>query len=122
MGTGAEDMSTAQKHEEEVLANLVMRCAFACASGQKTVTISTRGKHPPGFPRGELLSEGTNGEKNYAICPVKVLTWIHKKAMANAELCGGTSATNAVLNSHTPEKEDEQKQDARRRPHHDPAH
>ena len=59
------------------LTALVMQCAFAVISGQKTVTISTNGKRPAGFPRGELLSVGTNGAHNYAVCPVKALAWVH---------------------------------------------
>ena len=37
------------------------------------------GKRLTGFPRGELLSLGTNGASNYAVNPVKVLAWIHAK-------------------------------------------
>ncbi len=59
------------------LTALVMRCALAVLAGQPTVTISATGKRPAGFPRGELLSVGTNGAHNYACCPVKVLAWIH---------------------------------------------
>lgn len=62
-------------------ADLVMRCALAVLSGMKTVTISTTGKRLAGFPRGELLSVGTNGAHNYAVCPVKVLAWIHARTM-----------------------------------------
>jgi hypothetical protein len=56
-----------------------MTCALACVSGQATVTLSTRGKRPAGFPRGELLSVGTNGAHNYACHPVKVLAWLHAR-------------------------------------------
>ena len=65
------------------LTALVISCAFAIAAGQRTVTISSIGKRPPGFPRGELLSVGTNGNKNIAVNPVKVLAWIHEKTMQN---------------------------------------
>lgn len=63
------------------LSALVMQCAFAVLSGQPTVTISTPAgsKRPPGFPRGELLSVGSNGSSNHAVHPVKVLAWIHEK-------------------------------------------
>lgn len=63
--------------EAKQLADLAMTCALACATGQPTVTISSRGVRPAGFPRGELLSVGTNGAKNYACNPVKVLAWLH---------------------------------------------
>ena len=59
------------------LADLAMTCALACATGQATVTITSRGVRPAGFPRGELLSVGTDGSKNYAYHPVKVLAWLH---------------------------------------------
>jgi len=42
-----------------------MRCALACVAGEKRVTISLIGTKPSGFPRGELLSVGTNGANNY---------------------------------------------------------
>lgn len=60
---------------------LVMQCAFAVIAGQKTVTISSVRKKPVGFPRGELLSVGTDGSYNYAVCPVRVLAWIHSKTI-----------------------------------------
>lgn len=62
-----------ENQEAKILADLAMTCALACVSGQATVTISTRGKRPAGFPRGELLSVGTDGAHNYACHPVKVL-------------------------------------------------
>jgi uncharacterized protein YqfB (UPF0267 family) len=65
-------------HIAEPLVDLVMQSCYAIISGQKTMTISARGNRPAGFPRGELLSVGTDGSKNYAVCPIKVLAWIHK--------------------------------------------
>ena len=59
------------------LSALVLMCAYAVLSGQQTVTIGATGKRPAGFPRGELLSVGTNGTRNYACHPVKVLAWLH---------------------------------------------
>lgn len=66
------------------LTALVMRCAFAVLAGEPTVTISATGGCPRGFPRGELLSVGTNGAHNYACNPVKVLAWLHAKTSKNA--------------------------------------
>ena len=63
--------------ESKQLADLAMTCALACVLGQATITVSARGKRPAGFPRGELLSVGTNGAHNYACHPVKVLAWLH---------------------------------------------
>ena len=61
------------------LSALVMTCAYAVLAKQPTVTITVTGKRPQGFPRGELLSVGTNGHHNYAVHPVKVLAWIHAR-------------------------------------------
>jgi uncharacterized protein YqfB (UPF0267 family) len=59
------------------LAGLAFDCARTILEGQATITVSIRKKQIPGFPRGELLSVGTNGSHNYAVCPIKVLAWIH---------------------------------------------
>lgn len=66
-------------NEAKVLADLAMTCALACVSGHRTVTLALRGKRPAGFPRGELLSVGTDGAHNYACHPVKVLAWLHAR-------------------------------------------
>lgn len=66
--------------EAKQLSDLVMTCAVAVIAGRATVSVSTRGARPAGFPRGELLSVGTDGSKNYAICPVKALAWVHRCA------------------------------------------
>lgn len=64
------------------LAALVQLCAAAILAGQPTVTVSANGKPPKGFPRGELLSVGTNGARNHAIDPVKLLAWVHSRTKA----------------------------------------
>jgi hypothetical protein len=69
------------------VADLAMTCALACMTGQPTVTVAVCGKRPVGFPRGELLSVGTGGMKNYACHPVKVLAWLH------ARMSSGDGAT-----------------------------
>ena len=73
------DNETKQPADDGGLTALVMQCAFAVLSGQQTVTIAATGKRPVGFPRGELLSAGSNGSHNYACNPVKVLTWAHAR-------------------------------------------
>lgn len=77
-----------ETQKENILADLAMTCALACVSGQPTVTISTRGKRPAGFPRGELLSVGTNGAHNYACHPVKVLAWMHARMSKTPNAAG----------------------------------
>ena len=79
--------------QKEQLAGLAFDCARAVLEGRDTITVSKNGpKRVPGFPRGELLSVGTNGEHNYAVCPVKVLAWIHS----------GTKGGRLVDDSKTP--------------------
>jgi hypothetical protein len=69
---------------EKTLTSLAMTCTMAIVSGQPTVTLSATGKRPSGFPVGSLLSIGSNGSKNYAVNPVKVLAWIHRKTTTAA--------------------------------------
>lgn len=68
--------------DDGVLTALVMQSAIAVLAGQPTVTISSTGKRPPGFPRGELLSVNPSGAHNYAVNPIKVLAWIHSRTCA----------------------------------------
>lgn len=70
-------MTDEQKSQLQ-LAILAFDSARAVLHGRKTITVSTlRPKRVPGFPRGELLSVGADGSHNYAVCPLKVLAWIH---------------------------------------------
>ena len=66
------------------LTELAMRCTLVILAGYSTVTIAATGKRPQGFPRGELLSVGTNGSRNYSVDPVKVLAWIHERTVKTA--------------------------------------
>ena len=78
------------------LAGLAFDCARAVLEGRDTITVSKNGpKRVPGFPRGELLSVGTNGAHNYAVCPIKVLAWIHS----------GTKGGRLVERNETPNAE-----------------
>lgn len=69
---------------QATMVELAMTCLWACLNGYPTVTLSVKGKCPPGFPRGELLSVGSDGSRNYAVHPVKVLAWIHSRASVTA--------------------------------------
>jgi hypothetical protein len=69
------------EEQKQQLAGLAFDCARAVLEGRDTITVSKIGpKRLPGFPRGELLSVGTNGAHNYAVCPLRVLAWIHSGA------------------------------------------
>ena len=66
------------EEQKAQLAGLAFDCARAVLEGRDTITVSRNGpKRVPGFPRGELLSVGSDGSHNYAVCPLKVLAWIH---------------------------------------------
>lgn len=43
-----------------------------------SLTLS-RSERPKGFPRGELLSVGSDGSRNYAFDPLKVLAWVGRE-------------------------------------------
>lgn len=60
----------------ERVAALAAQCAAAVLAGSPTVTINVTGKPPVGFPRGELLSIATDGTRNYALNPIKVLNYL----------------------------------------------
>ena len=104
-------METAEKMT--VTEAVAYACAQACMDG-RNVTISMRGKRPRGFPKGELLSIGTNGEKNYSMNPVKVLSWIHALASVrpNVELSGHEVVrSNAELGGTTTKGQHEDRTD-----------
>ena len=63
---------------------LAHSCVDAVLHGMTTVTVSARGPGglPRGVGRGELLSVNQEGVHNYAVDPIKVLAWIHKKTPA----------------------------------------
>lgn len=65
-----------EEHKEQ-LAGLAFDCVRAVLEGRDTITVSKNGP-TPGFPRGELLSVGADGSHNYAVCPLKMLAWIHR--------------------------------------------
>ena len=66
------------EEQKQQLAILAFDCARAVLEGAGGITVSINGpKRLPGFPRGELISVGSNGSHNYSVCPLKVLAWIH---------------------------------------------
>jgi hypothetical protein len=79
-------MTDLEQGNVATLAALVTQCTFAVLAGQPTVTIAIKGKRPAGFPRGELLSVGSDGSHNYAVHPIKVMTWIHSTASRSATI------------------------------------
>lgn len=57
--------------------------AAACLVRSMTITLThPAGEKPPkGFPRGELLSIGTDGCRNVAYDPLKILTWVQRETV-----------------------------------------
>lgn len=60
----------------DAMLTLAQACVWACMTGNKTITVTLKAKRAKGFPRGELLSVGTDGSHNYAMDPVRLLAWI----------------------------------------------
>lgn len=59
------------------------RAAVACimvGSDRMTLSLEPGAKWPPGFPRGEMLSVGSNGMENRSFRVLKVLEWVQKRA------------------------------------------
>ncbi len=59
-------------------------CKNACVLGHD-IHLTIDGKKPKGFPRGELLSIGSDGSRNYAFDPLKVLAWIRDAKLIKVE-------------------------------------
>ena len=82
---------TLTKENRDMLIKLAWNCHNAILEGRSFIVVSRTGpKRLPGFPRGQLLSVGTDGSRNYAVCPLKVLAWIHSGTKAARELEEGT--------------------------------
>lgn len=62
--------------QSDAMTKLAMACVLACMTGNKTITLTLKAKRSREFPRGELLSVGSDGSHNYAMDPVRVLAWI----------------------------------------------
>lgn len=86
--------------DADALDDLVMTCALAVLTGQLTVTVSATGKRPPGFPRGALLSVGTNGTHNHAVHPVRVLAWVYEHTTQLVTQRAAQAAKNQAGGQH----------------------
>jgi len=60
----------------DAMMKLAWACVLACMTGNKTITITLKSRRNREFPRGELLSVGSDGSHNYAMDPVRVLALI----------------------------------------------
>ena len=62
---------------------LCLVCTQALMAGQNiTLSLQKGYSWPPRFPRGKLLSVGTNGARNVSIDPLRVLAWVQQSTKA----------------------------------------
>ena len=47
--------------QSDAMTKLAMACVLACMTGNKTITLTLKAKRSREFPRGELLSVGSDG-------------------------------------------------------------
>lgn len=52
---------------------------YGASEGSIAITRNPGSKFPPGFPRGEFVSEDSEGGKNYAVSAYKLLGWVLHK-------------------------------------------
>jgi len=70
-------------------------CVEALLAGQRiTLSMPDGLRWPHGFPRGELLSVGSNGMRNVSHDPLRVLAWVKHKTLAMQALYGHFEATD----------------------------
>ena len=61
-----------------------------------TLTLPIGQQWPPGFPRGELLSVGTNGSANRSYDPLKVLAWVQRATLSAKAIHGSFEVTDST--------------------------
>ena len=62
---------------------LCLACPQALMAGHHLTLGLPKGcSWPPRFPRGALLSVGTNGARNVSIDPLRVLAWVQQSTKA----------------------------------------
>lgn len=88
-------MSWADAQENTMnVEELASQCCAAILTGQSiTLSLPKGSRWPHKFPRGELLSIGTNGSRNVRHDPVKVLGWMQQATLAAQSIYPGFSAT-----------------------------
>lgn len=78
------------EEKKEAVVSLALNCAMASLEGRRiTVSLSASSKPPKGFllfVRGELLSVGSNGARNYSVDPIRMLAWMRKQIAQEAAL------------------------------------
>ena len=61
----------------------------AIQAGGNMTLVRTRGtKLPPGFPRGELLCENSNGRDVYSYDPSRIIAWLNANRLIAIEWNG----------------------------------
>lgn len=74
---------------------LCAACTQALMAGQNiTLSLPKGERWPHRFPRGELLSVGTNGARNVSFDPLRVLGWVQQATKAMQAIHGGFTAND----------------------------
>jgi len=85
---------------------LVFDSAKALMAGQNiTLALPKGARWPHRFPRGELLSVGTNGARNVSFDPLRVLAWVQQATKAAQAIHGGfTPGASTMVDLTTTER------------------
>lgn len=76
---------------------LCAACTQALMAGQRiTLSLPKGNKWPHKFPRGELLSIGTNGARNVGFDPLRVLAWVQQATKAMQAIHGGFTPNDST--------------------------
>lgn len=78
-------------------------CVQALMAGQRiTLSLPAGYRWPPGFPRGELLSVGSDGMSNVSHDPLRVLAWVKKATKVMQAIHEGFKASDSThVDFHT---------------------
>jgi len=78
------------------VSTLCLVCTQALIAGQNiTLSLQKGYSWPPRFPRGKLLSVGTNGARNVSIDPLRVLAWAQQARRAREKTLNAAVSSGA---------------------------
>lgn len=86
---------------------LAAQCCAAILTGQHiTLSLPKGARWPAKFPRGDLLSVGTNGSRNVSHDPLRVLAWVQRATLDAQTIHPGFVPTETTMvPMHTPDLE-----------------
>ena len=77
---------------------LASQCCAAILTGQDiTLSLPKGARWPHRFPRGELLSVGTNGSRNVRHDPIKVLAWVQSATLSAQAVHPGFTPSKTTM-------------------------